>query len=58
MNIVEFLQIMSQSIPQMETELGRQMTAEEKVQVVKGALVKWNLTHPDNWLTLPADFND
>ena len=58
MNIVEFLEIMSQSIPQMEAELGRPMSAQEKVQVVKGALAKWNLANPDNWLTLPADFND
>jgi len=56
MNIVEFLEIMDRSIPQMEEQLGRAMTNQEKVDLVKGCLAKWNEANPDNWLTIPADW--
>lgn len=56
MNIKEFLEIMGASIPNIEKELGRELTKEETRQILKGAITKWNLQNPDNWLTIPAEF--
>jgi len=57
MNIKEFLDIMVQSLPKIEEDLGRPLYADEKIDILKGALAKWNESNPDNYLTLPAEFN-
>ena len=57
MNIVEFLDILKASFPKMEQELGREMTLQEKAEIVKGAINKWTEHHPENWLVIPAEWN-
>lgn len=57
MNIVDFLEIMTQSIPKIEEDMGRPLFADEKIAILKGALQKWNEANPDNYLILPAEFN-
>jgi len=56
MNIKEFLEIMGKSIPGIEAEMGRQLTPDETRQIIRGAITKWNLTNPDEWLVVPAEF--
>lgn len=58
MNIKEFLEIMGKSIPGIEADMGRQLTPEETRQIIRGAITKWNLTNPDEWLVVPAELTD
>lgn len=56
MNIKEFLDIVNESVPSIELSLGRSLTHEEKSNMVKGAIAKWNLSNPDNWLVIPEEY--
>jgi hypothetical protein len=57
LNIQDLLTIIEVSVPDIEEQLGREMTSEEKKEMVRGAISKWNLTHPDNWLVIPAEYS-
>jgi len=56
MNIKEFMNIVMASMPNIETQMGRELTLEEKRNIIKGAIDKWNNENPDNWLVIPAEF--
>ena len=57
MNIQDLLTIIEVSVPDLEESLGRGLTLDEKKEMVRGAISKWNLTHPDNWLVIPAEYS-
>lgn len=57
MNFYELLKIVDQSIPGMEEQLGRPLTDVEKVDLVRGAITKWNEANPNNWIIIPAEWN-
>lgn len=57
MNIQDLLTIVEVSVPDLEESLGRELTIDEKKEMVRGAIAKWNLTHPDNWLVIPAEYS-
>ena len=57
MNIQDLLTIIEVSVPDLEEQLGREMTTAEKKEMVRGAINKWNLAHPDNWLVIPAEYS-
>lgn len=56
MNIKEFMNIVMASMPNIEKNMGRELSVEEKRLIIKGALDKWNTENPDNWLVIPAEF--
>lgn len=57
MNIQDLLTIIEVSVPDLEEGLGRELTHAEKKDMVRGAIAKWNLSHPDNWLVIPAEYS-
>jgi hypothetical protein len=56
MNIKEFMNIVMASMPNIEKQMGRELTLDEKRSIIKGAIDKWNNENPDNWLVIPAEF--
>jgi hypothetical protein len=56
MNIKEFMNIVMSSMPNIEKNMGRELTVDEKRTIIKGAIDKWNAENPDNWLVIPAEF--
>ena len=56
MNIKEFMNIVMASMPNIEKEVGRELSVDEKRSIIKGAIDKWNGENPDNWLVIPAEF--
>ena len=56
MNIKEFMNIVMESMPNIEKQMGREMSVDEKRSIIKGALDKWNNENPYNWLVIPAEF--
>jgi len=56
MNIKEFMNIVMESMPNIEKNMGRELSLEEKRNIIKGAIDKWNGENPNNWLVIPAEF--
>ena len=56
MNIKEFMNIVMSSMPNIEENMGRELTVTEKRFIIKGAIDKWNTENPNNWLVIPAEF--
>ena len=44
------------SMPNIEKQMGRELTVDEKRTIIKGAIDKWNDQNPNNWLVIPAEF--
>ena len=56
MNIRDFMNIVMESMPNIEKNMGRELSLEEKRTIIKGAIDKWNDQNPNNWLVIPAEF--
>ena len=56
MNIRDFMNIVMESMPNIEKNMGRELSLEEKRTIIKGAIDKWNGENPNNWLVIPAEF--
>ena len=56
MNIKEFMNIVMASMPNIEKQVGRELSVEEKRLIIKGSINKWNAENPNNWLVIPAEF--
>lgn len=56
MNIKEFMNIVMASMPNIENNMGRELSVEEKRFIIKGAIDKWNGQNPNEWLVIPAEF--
>lgn len=56
MNIKEFMNIVMFSMPNIEKNMGRELSIVEKRSIIKGAIDKWNNENSDNWLVIPAEF--
>jgi hypothetical protein len=56
MNIREFMNIVMESMPNIEKNMGRELSLEEKRNIIKGAIDKWNGENTNNWLVIPAEF--
>lgn len=56
MNIKEFMNIVMESMPNIEKNMGRELSVEEKRLIIKGSINKWNNENPNNWLVIPAEF--
>ena len=56
MNIRDFMNIVMESMPNIEKNMGRELSLEEKRTIIKGAIDKWNDENPNNWLVIPAEF--
>ena len=50
------MNIVMSSMPNIEKQMGRELTIDEKRSIIKGAIDKWNGENPDNWLVIPAEF--
>jgi len=56
MNIRDFMNIVMESMPNIEKNMGRELSLDEKRSIIKGAIDKWNGENPNNWLVIPAEF--
>ena len=56
MNFYELLKITDKSIEKIEQDIGRPLNNPEKLALIKGAITKWNMSNPDNWIVIPAEF--